>query len=114
MREMTIMPFIDATEEHPDVHVGFIDAHSDAEAKQIAAELANDAPGLMDEAVDGWRSFDGLLDQYGIKFGVIEVWQDERPVTWVQPLAPVGPVPPVPSDYPGQAWPAGIPRPPVG
>lgn len=105
----------------PRVHVEFIDANSDAEAKRIVEDVAHDARKLMDQVVDGWRDYDelkdlggdDLLDQYGIKFGVIEVWQGERTFAWVQPLATVGVPPPAPPDCSGLARPRGISRPPV-
>ena len=97
MRYMLIMPFIEASEEKPEVLVDFIEADTDAEAKQVVTELATNARKLMNEFVDGWmdceelRDIDGadLLSQYGIGFGVFEGVAGYRAVAWVgTPFAP--------------------------
>lgn len=86
MRFMMLITYTDLGDERPNVAVEFIDAATKDDAHRIAEELATDARRLMDATGSDWRddenlvTLDGdqLVDEYGIAFGAVEVWAEEK------------------------------------
>lgn len=89
------IPYNDLAADRARVHVEPIAAASDSEARRHAEQLRADGRALMNPPVDDWQGIEelnrldgsGLLAEYGIHLGDMELWQENR-LVWCDQATP--------------------------